>query len=1058
MKFFQFDRSKDKKAQQEIAQLNDRIAALETELSNQKKQAEKTVQNQETRYQQVINQMVPGIAVYEAIDNGNDFIFKYINPAGAQIGKKTHEEHIGQSILTVYPKAKENGLFGLLQQVWTTGISGRLPITAYQDTQILLWVENHVFKLQTGEVVSVFEDLTEKKRTEELFHTNEERLAMALDGANDGLWDWNIETNEVYYSPRWKSMLGYKDHEIKHEFTEWERLIHPDDLSKSWDTLNQAIESQGNRFDIEFRMRHKDGHWIDILSRALIYRRKEDNQPYRVVGTHVDITERKKIEEALRKSEARYRSLYSTMNEGVALHEVIYDDSGKAIDYRIIDVNQAYSEITKISAEKAIGSTGSELYEIEDPPFLDQYVEVAKKGVPISFDINWEPMDKYFNIAVFSPEPGKFATVFTDITDQHKATQQLEENEKRLRSIISAMPALLDAFDENGNIIFWNTECERVTGYTADEVMGIPNILETFYPDPQYRQLVIDSVQKQMGDFTNLEFEITCKDGSKKVISWSNISKKYPISGWTTWAIGIDITDRKHAEEKLRQNEERFRNILDSVSVGIYAVELKTKIITYVNPAAIQLIGLSKENIIGKKCTEIVCDSEKECCPAIHNKLSTYSSEQTIRNVNGEQIPVLKRVAPVILNEQECLLTSFIDLTPLKKVEEEKAQLEEQLFQSQKMQSIGTLAGGIAHDFNNILMAILGYSQSVMEEISVDNPLYKDIEEIYKAGNRAASLTNQLLAFSRKQIIQPKLVNLNEKIFDLQKMLRRLMGENIEIGILSDPDIGNIKTDPGQIDQIVMNIAVNARDAMSEGGTFIIKTARIYLDDDYCKKQPEVEPGNYIMLSLSDTGSGIAKEIQNQIFDPFFTTKDQGKGTGLGLSTVYGIVKQNNGHITLSSEIEKGSTFEVYFPEVEISHQQQEDRASYRELYQGNESILLVEDEEIVRKYLARALIQKGYSVHTAGYYDEVLKRFYDPNIQVDLLITDVILPHASGKDIAEALLKIQPSLKVLFMSGYTDNAIGYQNVLDEGIQFLQKPFTPEVFFKKIREILDTDN
>jgi two-component system cell cycle sensor histidine kinase/response regulator CckA len=365
------------------------------------------------------------------------------------------------------------------------------------------------------------------------------------------------------------------------------------------------------------------------------------------------------------------------------------------------------------------------------------------------------------------------------------------------------------------------------------------------------------------------------------------------------------------------------------------------------------------------------------------------------------------------------------------------------------------LAGGIAHDFNNMLTAINGYSELGLRALQAEDPLRHNLEEIKKAGDRAATLTRQLLAFSRKQVLQPKVLNINSVISDFEKMLQRLIGENIELRTMLAPDAGSVKADPGQIEQVIMNLVVNARDAMTQGGKLTIETNNIYLDENYAKQHIAVIPGSYLMLAVSDTGTGMSEKTQNQIFEPFFTTKGVGQGTGLGLSTVYGIVKQSGGNIWVYSELGHGTTFKVYLPRVDEGAQDYERIDVAEEYVQGTETILLAEDEEIVRK-LARTILESyGYRVFEAANGGAALlicERYKEP---IHLLITDVIMPEMSGRELAERLSQLRPEMKVLYMSGYTDNAIVHHGVLDEGTNFIQKPFAPDALAQKIREVLD---
>ncbi|MCI0486919.1 MAG: response regulator [Blastocatellia bacterium] len=382
-------------------------------------------------------------------------------------------------------------------------------------------------------------------------------------------------------------------------------------------------------------------------------------------------------------------------------------------------------------------------------------------------------------------------------------------------------------------------------------------------------------------------------------------------------------------------------------------------------------------------------------------------------------------------------------------------QVEEQLRQSQKMEAVGRLAGGVAHDFNNLLTAILGYSEILIASLDERDPLCKHVEEIKKASDRAASLTRQLLAFSRKQVLQPKVINLNLVVADMEKMLGRLIGEDINLVTYPDPNLGRIKADPGQIEQVIMNLAVNARDAMSGGGRISIETANITLDAPHTDGHINLQSGPYVMLAVTDTGCGMDRETQSLIFEPFFTTKEKGKGTGLGLSTVYGIVHQSGGDIVVESEPGRGATFKIFLPRVADAGEIIEQAEALAEVYPVSETILLVEDEEIVRNLLHDILRMKGYHVLEAANGIEALELCRRTSRTIDLMITDVVMPQMGGRELAERLAELRPETRVLYVSGYTEDEMVHHGVSQEKMNFLQKPFSPDALIQKVRHILD---
>ena len=380
----------------------------------------------------------------------------------------------------------------------------------------------------------------------------------------------------------------------------------------------------------------------------------------------------------------------------------------------------------------------------------------------------------------------------------------------------------------------------------------------------------------------------------------------------------------------------------------------------------------------------------------------------------------------------------------------------QRLLQSERLAVVGELAGGIAHDFNNILTAILGISELTLYTLSEDDPLREDIESISRVGQRAVDLVKQLLAFSRRQIMMPKTLNLNEVIHDVEKMLKRLIGEDIDLSVISEPDLGNVKVDPVQIEQIILNLAVNARDAMPDGGKLIIETANIKLDKAYCKLgKVSLQPGEYIMLAMSDTGIGMNEEVRSKVFEPFFTTKEKGQGTGLGLSTVYGIVKQSKGDILVYSEERKGTTFKVYLPRVNQDIDSSCKKDKRKKLPRGKETILLVEDEDEVRNLTARVLKKQGYNVIEAREGKSALNMAESYNGNIDLLVTDVIMPHMNGKALAEQLSQKRTDMKILYISGHIDSMISHHGIPNSGVQFLQKPYTVDILSHKVRNVFD---
>ncbi|MBC7235553.1 MAG: response regulator [Chloroflexi bacterium] len=518
-----------------------------------------------------------------------------------------------------------------------------------------------------------------------------------------------------------------------------------------------------------------------------------------------------------------------------------------------------------------------------------------------------------------------------------------------------------------------------------------------------------------------------------------------------------DRLEREQAEQALRESERRFRAIFDNVNDAVFIHEVDANGMPgrflEVNRVACQRLGYTREEMLTMSPQDIDVPSQREQPPAIMEKLlrtgeARFETEHVTRQ--GERIPVEISTRLFDLSGQRVVLSVARDVS-------ERKRLEQQFYQAQKMESIGRLAGGIAHDFNNLLTVINGYASMLLRGFSPNDPVYDGLRQILDAGQRAARLTGQLLAFSRKQVLNPEVLDLNQVLAEIEKMLKRMIGEDVELVLLLGEGVPNVRADRGQLEQVIVNLAVNARDAMPEGGRLTIETRRVHLDEDYARQYADVRPGDYVLIAVSDTGIGMDQEVLNRLFEPFFTTKEPGKGTGLGLATVYGIVKQSGGHITVYSEVGLGSTFRIYLPAVHETTAAPPRDTERVETLGGRETILVVEDEEMVRGLACRALRDRGYHVLEASNGGEALlicKRQRQP---IDLILTDMIMPQMSGKELVERLRREHPGMKALYMSGYSDNALvrRIQTAAEGGARFIQKPFSLATLLREVRKALD---
>ncbi len=523
----------------------------------------------------------------------------------------------------------------------------------------------------------------------------------------------------------------------------------------------------------------------------------------------------------------------------------------------------------------------------------------------------------------------------------------------------------------------------------------------------------------------------------------------------------LTASERQRADDDLSASETRYRRLFESAKDGILILDAESGLVVDANPFLISLLGYSHEDFLGKTLWDLGPFKDaaisRDVFRALQEKEYVRYEDLPLETRDGRLINVEFVSNVYWVGQTKVVQCNIRDITQRKRAEEERKKLEAQLQVSQKMEAIGSLAGGIAHDFNNLLSVILGYTEFALERLREGDPLKDDLLEVQKAGNRGAQLIRQLLAFGRKQLAQPVPLNLNEVAAGVEKMLQRILGEDIDFVQALAPDLGLVRADPGQIEQVLMNLVVNARDAMSEGGKLTIETSNVAIDDACAARHVDAKPGQHVRLAVIDTGSGMDERTKAQLFEPFFTTKEKGKGTGLGLATVYGIVKQSGGNIWVQSELGRGTTFEILLPRESSLKVTSTVLQTITRQCAGTETILVAEDEEAIRKVATRALEAAGYRVLSAASAGDALHTSAHHAGTIHLLLTDMVMPRMSGRALAQEIEKTRPTIKVLYMSGYADNAFVHNGVVDEGTHFIAKPFTTTDLAHKVREVLDCD-
>jgi two-component system, cell cycle sensor histidine kinase and response regulator CckA len=910
-------------------------------------------------------------------------------------------------------------------------------------------------------------DITERKRAEEALMQSKASLAEAQRVALMGSWEWDILTGEERWSDEMFRLVGLEPGSARPTLEFFLNSVHPDDREAVIHAGEKAQKDQPS-YQYEYRAIRADGAVRIFQSRAEIVR-DAAGKAVRMVGATQDVTERKRAEEALRASQQMFYRAFHSSPEPIC---IITISEGK-----FLDVNDAFCEQIGYTREEVIGRTANELG-LEPLSGLtpEQFQLLDQGGLHgLELDIRTKTGEVRnalvsFEIVEIAGQPCLLAQG-RDVTEQRRAVNALRASDQRYRDFISHsnegvwrmeleqpipvdLPAeeQLERIFENGYLAECNDAMARIMG-VADPKVLIGKCLKNVIPTTDqgrietFRSAAIGRWQNR-----TIQFQAPDLAGRFKHMLRTEIPIIEDGMLKRVWGMTRDVSDLHQAEEALRASEERYRLLFERSLAGVIRTAVDGRVLEC-NEAFAQIQGYaSRQEVISANVRDFYF--EKSDGTALIELLKQYpmviGEEFHARRKDGSAAWMLVS-ASLIEDEKDepTILATAFDITHWK-------ELGEQLRQSQKMEAVGRLAGGVAHDFNNMLQIINGYSELVIDQLPPHDPLQAHVQEIKSIVERAAGLTRQLLAFSRQQVLAPQVLDLKMAITNLSKMLRRLIGEDIDLVMIEGHRLSRVKADPGQVDQVIMNLAVNARDAMPRGGKLTIETANVKIDESYALGHFPMTPGRYVMIAVSDTGHGMNAETQARIFEPFFTTKEKGKGTGLGLATVYGIVKQSGGFIWVQSEMGKGTTFKIFLPPVEEAPVAQKVKAVPVKM-QGTETVLLVEDEEYVRSLVRRSLQSKGYLVLEARSGQDALHVAQEHQGPIHLLITDVVMPGMSGRELAERLTPLRREMKTLYMSGYADDSILHHGVLDAGGALLQKPFTAAALASKVRQVLERD-
>ncbi|MBI9075237.1 MAG: PAS domain S-box protein [Desulfatibacillum sp.] len=832
---------------------------------------------------------------------------------------------------------------------------------------------------------------------------------------------------------------------------EW-RIVRPDGTPMPPEEWASVIALKENRVvansEIGIVKSNGETTWLNVTAAPLPI------EGHGVVVTYGDISEKRQMEEVLRESEDRFRQFFESA--GVCCYLVTPEGA-------ILEANQAAYDTLGYSREELIGKPLTFLYaeeSVEQAKAIFQDWKATGRIRNAELAIRSKAGDKRWmllNADAVRDAKGQIihsTSVQVDITERKQAEEALTRSESLQRKMVANIGDVIVIVDRNGVNRFKSANVEKLFGWKPGELVGLCTFDNIHPEDLEFTQKFFRKILEEPDAVGAMECRYRHKDGSYRWIelTGTNLLHDPDIQG----VLGNfhDITGRKQAERELRESEARFK-ALHNASFGGIAIHDQGLILDC-NKGLSDMTGYSMDELIDMDGLLLIAEASRN--EVMNNIAAGYEKPYEVKGVrkNGEEYPLRLEARNIPYKRKSIRAVEFRDITKSKLVEQEREKLQAQLIQAQKMESVGRLAGGVAHDFNNMLSVILGHAEMALETLPPDDAVHDDLTEIQNAARHSAEITRQLLAFARKQTIAPKVLDLNRTVEGMLKMLRRLIGEDIDLAWRPGENLWPIKMDPTQIDQILVNLCVNARDSIATMGKVTIETDKASFDEAYCGEHAGAVPGEYVLLVISDDGCGMDKQTQDNLFEPFFTTKEVGKGTGLGLATIYGIVKQNGGFVNVYSELNQGSTFRIYLPRYEIpTHASLKDKGLQAPAIPGTETIMLVEDEPAIL-HMSRMMLERlGYTVLAASTTREAIRLAEEDASPIHLLMTDVVMPEMNGRDLAKQLVEFNPNLKCLFMSGYTADVIARRGILDEGVHFIQKPFTKHNLAIKIRDVLD---
>jgi two-component system cell cycle sensor histidine kinase/response regulator CckA len=967
------------------------------------------------------------------------------NPGAENLFGYATSEAVGKQIEMLLPPERINEESEILERIRNgQRVKHFETVRVRKDgTKVDVSVTISPIRDRSGAIMGASEisrDITERMRAEELG----ERLAAVVESCEDAIIGKSLDGTITDWNPGAENLFGYLASEAMGKPIEM--LLPPERANEESEIL--ARISRGERLEhFETVRLQKDGKRVDVSVSISPIR---DRSGLIVGASKIarDISERKCAEEELRKSEERFSKAFRQSPLAIVI--------STEEDERYLDVNDSFLSMVGCERGRVIGHTASELMFWAQPSLRIDLLRQLRAGgkmtdVRVQFrtstaevrdaELTWEPIEVEGQSCLLA--------FIRDITEQMRSEKSLREYER----VVEGLEDMIVVVDRDYRYIIANRaflnyrdmESAHVIGHRVDEVL-----------EKDTYEAIVKEKMDECFEGKVVQYEL--KFSYPKLGERALLVSYFPIAGPTgierIACVLRDVTERKRAEEELRKSEDRFSKAFRQSPLAITISTEADGMYLDANESFLKMTGYTREDVVGRTASEMrfwalpslradllqeLREGDKVTGRRMEFKTSTAETREA--EMSWEEIEV---------EGQPCLLAFMRDIT-------ETQRLEAQFLQAQKMEAVGRLAGGVAHDFNNMLSVIIGYSDLSVDLVASDSPVRRHLAQIKKASERAALLTRQLLAFSRQQVIFPRILNLNEVVNNVITMLLRMVSESISVSFRPTTPIGSIKADPGQIEQILMNLVVNARDAMPRGGEIVIETAHAELDEHYVSEHPGSQTGRHVILAVSDNGCGIEEAIKCKIFEPFFTTKGIGQGTGLGLSTVYGIVSQSKGSICVDSEVGKGTKFTIYFPRIAAEAEELAQTPEVDDVISGTETILLVEDDASVRKVTSSLLSSAGYRVIEASNAEKALEIIRSLGQGIDLLLTDLIMFGQSGFDLYEQAKVIRPGLRSLFMSGYTGDLIALQGGLISERAFLPKPFTRISLLKKVHSALHSE-